>query len=85
MKNLLIIYNRRAGSVLELRVFDQSEREECLRQRFRIEMEKRHEPDIEVVTLSARSLDELKKTHSRYFNTLLELTRRGVSRKEGGK
>lgn len=38
------------------------------------EMERKDDPDVEVVVLSARSREALMRTHSRYFKGVRELT-----------
>ncbi len=45
----------------------------ALKKRFELEARFRDDPDVEVVLLSAPSLDALKQTHSRYFKTPVEL------------
>lgn len=62
MKFFLVIYDRDAGRLRQLRAFD--EPEDALRERFRAE---RAEPDAEIVVLSALSEDALRRTHARYF------------------
>jgi hypothetical protein len=62
MKFFLVIYDRDAGRLRQLRAFD--EPQDALRERFLAE---RAEPDAEIVVLSARSEDALRRTHARYF------------------
>ncbi len=63
----LLVYNRREGRLLEQRSYEDHERERAIQERFSLERDERMNPDIEVVLLSAESREELKKTHSRYF------------------
>ncbi|HTJ71169.1 MAG TPA: hypothetical protein VL551_26735 [Actinospica sp.] len=67
MPNFLLIFNRRTGERSELREFD--EYQEAMRARFAAEREHKLEPDVEVVVLTARSEQELRATHSRYFQS----------------
>jgi hypothetical protein len=67
MRLFLIIYDRHAGRLLELREFEPGERAQALAARFRRELDERRHPEIEVVLLAAPSLETLQRTHSRYF------------------
>jgi len=50
--------------------YDEGRRSDALRRRSRLEIEYKDRSEVEVVLLSAASLDDLKKTHSRYFESL---------------
>lgn len=67
MPNFLLIFNRRTGQRSELREFE--EYQDAMQARFAAEREHRQEPDVEVVVLTARSEQELRATHSRYFQS----------------
>jgi len=62
VKFFLVIYDRDAGRLKQLSAFDGSK--DALRERFRAE---RAQPDAEIVVLSARSENALRRTHARYF------------------
>lgn len=64
MKDLVLIYNRISGA-LRLSEFDDPA--EAVRVRLEREKEYRDDPNTEVVLVTAESLDDIKKTHSRYF------------------
>jgi predicted nuclease of predicted toxin-antitoxin system len=68
----LIVYNQQAGAV-HLDEYPDERRDDALARRFDLEREHRLEPHIEVVLLSARSQDVLRRTHARYFKTVQEL------------
>lgn len=60
----LVIYNRATGKS-EVRAF-QGDSDGLMNARF--DAERSAGPDVEVATLNADSVDELKATHSRYFS-----------------
>jgi len=68
----LVVYDRRAGSVI--RFSDFSDMTGALEARWAEEREHRGEPDIEIVVLSASSEEQLRSTHSRYFKSAAELS-----------
>jgi len=72
MKAFLLVYRRSTAELLECRDLGE-DRAKALAERFAIEKRERHDSDIEVVILSARSEDALRRTHSRYFKTMSEL------------
>lgn len=63
MPAFLIQYNRRSGFA-EVQQYDTPS--VAMRERFRL-MRERLDSDIEIVSITARNLDEVKRTHSRYF------------------
>lgn len=67
MPNFLLVFNRRTGEMSDLREFDAYV--DAMNARFAAERTHRQEPDVEVVVLTARSEQELRATHSRYFQT----------------
>lgn len=75
MKLFLIVYDRRAGRLLYQREFGPEERDEALRERFSREDAEKHHAEVEVVLLGADSLETLKRTHARYFQTREEIAR----------
>lgn len=73
MVHYLLVYDRAEGRVLRERSFDS--RVEALKARFQAERTYGDgRGNVEVVVLSARSKDDLLRTHSRYFLTLAELS-----------
>lgn len=73
MRYFLVVYDQRAGRLLELDEFGAEERAEALRQRFAREALELDNPSIEVVVLGAESRNALRRTHGRYFQTAAEL------------
>jgi hypothetical protein len=67
MSYFLIVYDRAAGELRELRSFADSDREGALAARFAREREEQGRPDIEVMLLGAASEEALRQTHGRYF------------------
>jgi hypothetical protein len=77
MTSFLVQYDRRTGD-LDVTPFDGDRaREEALSARFRAELT-RPSRDVEVVVLAADSLDELKRTHGRYFWSASDLARNAL-------
>ena len=72
MRNFLVIYNRRTGAN-KVREFPAGHGREAIRARFEEERKHRGESDIEIVVLGSPSLDDLMKTHSRYFRSARQL------------
>ena len=73
MNYFLIVYDTAAGEILELKRFGELQRALALSKRFARELAERDKRNIEVVLLSAESEDELRRTHSRYFESSAEL------------
>lgn len=70
----LIEYNRREGSIVTFREFDDSQRLEADDSRLGIELElNRKGIDHEVVLLDAASKEALHRTHQRYFADLTQI------------
>lgn len=69
MKFFLIVYDRVARHIVELREFEPAQHDEAMAALFEREMRERLDPRIEVVLLAAESLAALKHTHRRYFLT----------------
>lgn len=63
MPAFVIQYNRRTG---ESRVTEFERQNEAMMSRFDL-MKDRTDPDVEIVSIIGRSLEAIKKTHSRYF------------------
>ena len=68
MSYFLVIYDRSAGRLRELREFGASERAVAYVERDRVEAAK--EPTVEVVLLQAASRSDAERTHGRYFRSL---------------
>ena len=73
MTQFLIVYDQTSGQVLDLREFDDADRESALSERFRLEREHLADENLEVVVLGADSRADLERTHARYFKTVSEL------------
>lgn len=71
MPNFLLVFNRRTGERPVFREFAQSS--DAIRARFELEREYRGEPDVEVVVLTARSEEEIRATHRRYFESVEDM------------
>jgi hypothetical protein len=68
MKHFLLVYDKKAGVILETKVFSDNARRIAMAERFKREALYRNDPNIEVVVLGANSAAALRKTHSRYFS-----------------
>jgi hypothetical protein len=73
MKIFLIVYDRQAGRVVEMREFAPDDRHLAESEQGRLEREK---PGAEVVLLQAADEEALRRTHGRYFADLAELLKR---------
>ncbi len=79
----LIEYNRSEGRIVTRRDFDDSQRREAEQERHQIELNLNREgSDHEVVLLEAESEEALRRTHSRYFDTLREILEAGIRQVE---
>jgi hypothetical protein len=78
MTSFLMQYDRRSGDLEVTEFVGESAREEALAARVQAESTRASE-DVEVVVLSADSLDELKRTHGRYFKSASELLREAIA------
>ncbi len=72
MSSFLIRYDRRTGHVEVQQYGGADGRRRALAGRIQAEQD-RASDDLEVVVLSAASLEELRRTHGRYFKTAREL------------
>lgn len=77
MKNYLLVYDRRRGALLRS-AEELPSNVSAIRERRRLEFEYAARPEVEVVVLTARSEDDLRRTHSRFFSGLQEMTDHGV-------
>lgn len=76
----LIEYDRSRQRLWSIREFAHGALEQASRARFKIEAELLQSgTEREVVILEAESLEELKRTHRRYFSELAELTAGSVT------
>jgi hypothetical protein len=72
MSYFLVVYDRLHGTIVgEIEEF--ADQRDALRERFATEAKFKHDPNIEVVVLGARSRADLESTHARYFKTVTEL------------
>jgi hypothetical protein len=84
MKSFLIVYDTRSGTLLDMRVFDAGRDDEALQERFREEIAKNANEDVEIVVLRAASEDAIRQSHARYFASSSELlTSAGASLRAG--
>jgi outer membrane protein TolC len=67
IKHFLVIYNIGTGKA-DVREFE-TDYDQALRAYDDCEQSMRNQPNVEVVLLSAESLDTIKRTHSSYFQT----------------
>jgi hypothetical protein len=72
MSYFLLVYDRSAGELRELREFGDADREAALAERFARERETEGRQDLEIVLLGAPSEAALRRTHSRYFKSARE-------------
>lgn len=77
MTSFLVQYDRRTGDLDVTEFAGDDARHEALSARVKAETT-RSSADVEVVVLSADSLDELKRTHGRYFRSASELLRDAI-------
>lgn len=73
MKHFLIVYDRAATKIVQLREYAENERQQALDERFQLERRNRDNGDLEIVVLDAPNRATIEKTHGRYFKTLAQL------------
>lgn len=74
----LIHYNRSAGEIVKIKEFQESQRVQAEDARLQMELDLISKKDgDEVCLLEAGSIDALRKTHRRYFESLRTLTASG--------
>lgn len=78
MTSFLVQYDRRTGDLDVTEFAGADARHQALSARVKAETS-RSSTDLEVVVLSADSLDELKRTHGRYFRSAPELVRDAIA------
>jgi len=72
----LIEYDRSQGSIVQKRQYDEASREVAEEERLKLELDlNRQGVEHEVVILDAPSKEALRRTHSRYFESVAELVR----------
>lgn len=72
-RHFVVAYKRSAGKLLELGEFDTAK--EAHARRMELDLQYRTDHDVEVAVLGSDSLDQLKRTHSRYFKTFAEIAK----------
>ncbi len=72
MSHFLLRYDRKRGLLESIESFTDST--EATARRFELELAYFDQPDVEVIVLSASSEEDLRRTHSRFFRTLRQLT-----------
>jgi hypothetical protein len=70
-KRFVLAYKRSAGRLLEKWEFESYV--DAFAKRAELDLRYRTDQDVEIALLGADSLDELKKTHSRYFRSLSDM------------
>ena len=80
MSLFLIVYDRDAGKLVQLREFDASQRDAASRARLNLELGAT--PNEEILILEAESQSQLRRTHARYFgdDAVNDLARAEASR-----
>ena len=76
MTYFLLVYDQKAGRVLEEEEFKETDRAAALRARFAREAVYSNDPNVEIVVLAAESREALARTHARYFKSPRELLAR---------
>lgn len=71
MSYFLLVYNRALGKRLVERRYPVGDRARALADRSTL-LAEHTDPNVEVVLLGADSYDDLRKTHGRYFQSLME-------------
>lgn len=75
----LIQYDRRAGQIRSLQAFEDADRQKAESGRLDMELAgSSTDRAIEIVLLEARSEEDLRGTHRRYFESARELVQSGV-------
>lgn len=78
MKHFVIVFNRSKGEIVDSVIeFGDGDRAAALAKRFELERMYSDRPEVEVVSLGAASLEDLKRTHTRYFKD--ELRKRAAN------
>ncbi len=67
MIDVVVVYDRQLAKVVDCVIFTESPRE-AFAKRLELERANRDRGNVEVVLLSAKKLDDLKVSHSRYFD-----------------
>jgi hypothetical protein len=67
MIDVVVAYDRSSASVIEQRIYT-DDSPTAFRMRLEIERRYRSKGDVEVVLLSASTMDDLKVSHARYFD-----------------
>jgi hypothetical protein len=79
MPSFLLRYHRRTGELEVTEFTGARARSDALSARLSAEAE-RTDPDVEINSLSADSLEDLKHTHGRYFHSPSELIRNALGK-----
>jgi hypothetical protein len=72
MKYFVLVYNQKSGE-LRIEEFPAGAGLDAQERRFELELEYRRDPDLEIVMLGADTIDDLMRTHARYFKSISEL------------
>ena len=73
MTHFLLVYDLAEGRLVSVEPFGEQDRARALDRRFELEREHADDQNLEVIVLSAPSLEALQATHARYFKSVQEL------------
>jgi hypothetical protein len=76
VRYFVIEYDRSEGRLVRCREYSTQRR--ALKERFALERQPGH-AHSEIVVLAARSVDDLRRTHSRYFQSVSEMAERALA------
>lgn len=77
MNHFLLVFDRARGCLLSQTTYE--DHRVALMARFEAERLHDDNPDVEVVVLAAESVEDLHRTHGRYFFTISELAARAAA------
>lgn len=76
VRYFLLVYNRPEGRLVSLDEY--AEQDAALEARFALEREHEGDRDLEIVVLGSDSLDTVKRTHRRYFESVEDMLRSAI-------
>lgn len=77
-RHYLLVFDRSAGRLLEQKEY--ADNAVALAARFELERRYADDPNVEIVVMTADSLDALRATHARYFTNAGDLYRQSLKR-----
>jgi hypothetical protein len=75
MRFFVLIYSQSQGRLFDIESYGPESGQAALARRISLDNAYAGQPDVEVVLLSAESEAALRRTHSRYFESLAELAK----------